>query len=395
MINNSAQNDATPNHRGPMMDTETEVKARAFPALYGRRKWLWFVVGWTALGLTQCIRYYVSFGAYLTWPATLVWGISEWYIWGALSPLIIWITNRVGVNPRRWLRCLALHLIGALFVSIVQILLYTVAFYLIRNGFELQMLTTVDNLVDMSAWTLPSRIHSSLLIYSLIAFFGYALNYYARYHAKARRLAQVQAELTHMRLEGLKMQLQPHFLLDTLNAIMELIPTKPEAADLMTARLSELLRNALEDEGIQEVNLQKELALLDRYLEIQQIRFGNRLRVHQDIAPETLDARVPNLFLQPLVENAIQLGMAGDSVEGTVRIRTEHNRESSRLVITIDSPHSTGSISHDGVGDRYLENIHQRLQQLYGDQYRLERQFDSGSGITVRLAIPFRTTPTP
>jgi LytS/YehU family sensor histidine kinase len=155
-----------------------------------------------------------------------------------------------------------------------------------------------------------------------------AFTYYRKYREGELRAVELQAQLAQAQLQALKMQLHPHFLFNTLNAIAALVrKNENKAATDMLAGLSDLLRLALENVGAQEVSLQRELEFLERYLEIEKIRFADRLQVKMHIAPETLEARVPNLILQPLVENAIRHGIAPRSASGLIEICAERYDE--------------------------------------------------------------------
>src|SRR5262249_5377631 len=147
------------------------------------------------------------------------------------------------------------------------------------------------------------------------------VEYYARYQEGRVRASRLETRLAQAQLNALKMQLHPHFLFNTLHSISSLVNEDPEAAEAMIARFSELLRLSLENTGAEEVPLSQEVEFIERYLEIEQIRFEDRLHIHFDIDPQTLDARVPNLILQPLVENAIRHGIAENS-GGRVEVRS-------------------------------------------------------------------------
>jgi LytS/YehU family sensor histidine kinase len=162
----------------------------------------------------------------------------------------------------------------------------------------------------------------------------------------------------------------------------------PEAADAMLARLSELLRLALDADGEQEVPLARELAMLSRYLEIEKIRFEDRLRVEIDVAPALLEARVPALSLQPLAENAIRHGISRLPEGGTLRVRGVREDGHLRLVIEDDGP-GLAPGAGDGIG---LANLRARLAELYGSQQRLELAGRSGGGTTVEVRIPWRSS---
>jgi LytS/YehU family sensor histidine kinase len=181
------------------------------------------------------------------------------------------------------------------------------------------------------------------------------------------------------------MQLDPHFLFNTLNGIMALIQENPQAAQRTVARLSEFLRLTLENSGVQEVPMQKELEFLDRYLQIEQLRFGDRLTVQQDVDPATLGGLVPSLILQPLVENAIKHGVAERRGPATILIQAA--RDDGRLVIHVrDNGGGIPSTPQEGIG---LTNTRQRLQRLYGDEHVFELSSLEGGGVDVLLSIPY------
>ena len=187
------------------------------------------------------------------------------------------------------------------------------------------------------------------------------------------------------------MQLHPHFLFNTLNSISALLHHDPELADRMIARLGDFLRLTLENSGAQEVTLQKELEFLKCYLEIERVRFQDRLTVSYDVAPETLDAMVPNLVWQPIVENAIRHAIAPRSGRGHIEMRAQRTGETLQLQVKDDGPglpsnqNSNGS-SSKGVG---LANTRERLRQLYGNNHRFELVNGSDRGLVVTLEIPF------
>jgi hypothetical protein len=201
--------------------------------------------------------------------------------------------------------------------------------------------------------------------------------------------SQLESQLAQAQLQVLKMQLDPHFLFNTLNGIMVLIQDNPEAARRTVARLSEFLRLTLENAGVQEVPMQKELEFLDRYVQIEQLRFGNRLTVQQDVQPGALGGLVPSLILQPLVENAIRHGVA--ERRGPAMIQIQAARDNGHLVIHVrDNGGGFPSVVHDtfkeGIG---LTNTRQRLHRLYGEQHVFELRSLEGGGVDVFLSIPY------
>ena len=180
------------------------------------------------------------------------------------------------------------------------------------------------------------------------------------------------------------MQLQPHFLFNTLHAISALMYRDPEGADRMIARLSDFLRLTLDSTGVQRVTLKREMEYLDKYLEIEQVRFGERLKVHHDIAPDTLDLLVPNLVLQPLVENSVRHGIAPRASGGRIDIDARREGETLFISVSDDGAGSSGAIQ-EGVG---LTNTRARLAQMYGGAARLDLTPANGSGFSSRLSIP-------
>jgi len=228
---------------------------------------------------------------------------------------------------------------------------------------------------------------NGIVTYGVIVGIYHAVTYYAQFREREVRASQLETQVAQAQLMALKMQLQPHFLFNTLNSISALVTDNPAAAERMIARLSELLRTTLENAGTQEVSLQQELAVLDTYLEIERARFPDRLRVQMDIDPAVLDARVPNLILQPLVENAIRHGIAPQPHTGEVAIHAA--RSNGHLMLRVQD-NGVGVQALDtlewGVG---LTNTEARLQQLYGAQHTFELRNDDG--FEVRLAFPYNT----
>jgi two-component system, LytTR family, sensor kinase len=187
----------------------------------------------------------------------------------------------------------------------------------------------------------------------------------------------------------LKMQLHPHFLFNTLNSISALLHQDPGLADRMIARLGDFLRLTLDNSGSQEVTLQRELEFLKCYLEIERVRFQDRLTVSYDVAPETLDAMVPNLVWQPIVENAIRHAIAPRAGSGRIEVRAQRIGSKLQLQVKDDGPglsSKQGSNGSKGVG---LANTRERLRQLYGDEQRFELGSGSDRGLVVTLEIPF------
>jgi sensor histidine kinase YesM len=227
-----------------------------------------------------------------------------------------------------------------------------------------------------------------MMTYWAIVGLSHALAYHREAQTRALKASQLETRLVEAQLQSLQRQLQPHFLFNTLNTISALMHRDVEAADAMIARLSDLLRISLQTVGVQEVSLKEELDFLSKYLEIEQTRFRDRLTVVFDVSPDTFDALVPNLILQPLVENAIKHGIGPRPAPGTITIRSR--RISGMLELTVQDNGvglSAARLSdfNRGVG---LSNTRSRLEHLYGSLHRFEFRQPSEGGLLVLIAIP-------
>ncbi len=211
------------------------------------------------------------------------------------------------------------------------------------------------------------------------------------YLFETRERARALDQLAEAQLHSLRLQLQPHFLFNTLNTITALITTEPRAAERMVAGLSELLRASLRLADEQEVPLARELDHLRLYVDIQQTRFGDRLAVAMDVDPAVRTALVPSLLLQPLVENAIRHGITPRAAGGRISVHASRDADELRLEVRDDG---VGAVTHDGVLAREgvgLTNTRERLRRLHGARHRFAYESRVGSGFAVRIAVPFRT----
>ena len=240
------------------------------------------------------------------------------------------------------------------------------------------------------------NLHVNLLVYGALVGAWHARNYYTKYREReleASRLAlvtsQLEAQLTRAQLQALKMQLHPHFLFNTHHAILALmLKHENETAIKMLTRFSDLLRLTLDNTGDQTVSLKQELEFLHCYLEIQKMRFQDRLRVHMDIDPQVLSAQVPNLILQPLVENAIQHGIASHSSAGLIEVTALRENDRLKLEVCDDGPGLPEDLAalKEGIG---LSNTRARLTELYGDAYHFDLSNRTATGLRVTIKIPF------
>ena len=340
-------------------------------------RWLLALLGWTGVAVFFASQTYLSYkysgGQARLW-LILKMNLIEWYAWGLLAPGIIWLAHRFPLERGRWARSLTIHLVAGVGVSLLKGMLNN----LLRRyilGF-------------LQSMSLIYVFHQNLVTYWIVVAATQSYLYYSRYREGEVRAAQLSAQLAQAQLQALRMQLHPHFLFNTLNAISTLVHKDPEIADRMIARLSDLLRLTLENMGVQEVRLAQELEFLERYLEIERMRFPDRLQIRMRIAPETLDARAPYLILQPLVENAIRHGIAPRSTPGTVEVRAEC--KDGRLVLEVRDDGPGIAPNRDpqrGVG---ISSTRARLERLYGSAHQLELHNATEGGLVVTLALPFQ-----
>ena len=341
-------------------------------------RWLLAFAGWTFVAFffaSQTYLTYKSSGGSAPLGLILKVALADWYLWALLAPLIVWLARRVPLERDHWVRGAAVHLAGSVGCAL--------GVWWLTN-FDRHLLLGLPNRVR-----LVYVFHQNLIIYWLLVAATMGYRYYWRYREGELRTAQLSAQLAQAQLQALRMQLHPHFLFNTLNAISTLVHKDPETADRMIARLSDLLRLTLENVGVQEVRLAQELEFLERYLDIERTRFADRLDIRMQIDPETLDARAPYLILQPLVENAIRHGIAPRATPGHIEVTAR--RRDGMLVLSVqdDGPGIAATESlKNGVG---ISSTKARLERLYGTAHRFELNNVAAGGLVVTLELPFHT----
>ncbi|HEX8129102.1 MAG TPA: histidine kinase [Pyrinomonadaceae bacterium] len=350
---------------------------------------------WTAIGFFFTFQVYFAMirsDRPVSLSETVAVQFSYAYIWALVTPLAFWLAGRYRLEQERWRRNLLLHILFSTACAIlVGCMLY--AF----NSVYWDKPKGTTSALWLICRTVILNASENYGIYGLILLARHALDYYRRYTAGERRAAQLQTQLAEAQLQALKMQLHPHFLFNTLHSISALVYKDVEAADKMIARLGDFLRLTLENSGTQEVSLQQELEFLKCYLEIERIRFQDRLTTTLDIDAQALDVQVPNLILQPIVENAIRHGIAPRSAPGRIDILAERKNGTLRIRIKDNGPGLTLNRSFDGsfkegVG---LANTRARLAQLYGAAHRFELANDPRGGLIVTMEIPSATPAAP
>jgi len=233
------------------------------------------------------------------------------------------------------------------------------------------------------------------IVYGLTVAMTYGIDFYARYRQRELTASQLEASLANARLEALKQQIQPHFLFNTLNMISSTMHDDVERADRMITRLSDLLRLTVTHHQAQEVRLSTELDLLDAYREIMKARFEDRMSIELEVAEDCMDALVPPLLLQPLVENAIKYGISDNEGKGEIEVHIWRDEERLRCTVADDGPGTEDSLEvllERGVG---LSTTRERLESLYESASEFNVRSSSGGGFEVVLSLPYRATETP
>ncbi len=310
--------------------------------------------------------------------------------WTFLTPLIVWTSSTYTLERSTWKRSLWVHLlVCALSFAIVGAFAYLSppAPALIRQ--DPTELSRLNRETRTTAFVILRRITYQLPIFWGLVGVAHAIRFYERTQARQRRETELEARLAQARLQALRMQLNPHFLFNTLNSIASLVHEQPQAEEMIEA-LSSLLRLTLNASDRQEVTLREELHFLDHYLLIEQIRFGDRLRVEKQIDAAALDTRVPILILQPLVENAVKHGIESQIAPGLVRITAE--RAGELLLLRVEDNGRGPAVSakgalKEGVG---LSNTRSRLNELYGDRASLRLAPGGTGGFLAEIQLPCR-----
>lgn len=343
---------------------------------------------WTLLTVLSTIETYVSqlvMEHPIAWTLALRRAAEEWYTWAVLALGVIWFARRSPLRAGHGIRWFLIHTGAAAVTAVIYVAIYS------------WLLNGQHSVIDGSLFTFWSVFKKVIIHYALINMTMYWLvvlahhgwHYYDRYREHQLEEEELQKQLVQARLDALRMQLNPHFLFNTLHTISALIHENPEAADRIVARLSDLLRISLDQSDIQEVPLRDELKFLDRYLEIEQTRFTDRLTVERNVEPGVEDALVPCLILQPLVENAVRHGIEPREDCGRIVIRAARRNGMLELSVTDNGsgvPEDNPNQRREGIG---LSNTRSRLQHLYGDRQRLELANVNGGGFSARILFPF------
>jgi two-component system, LytTR family, sensor kinase len=357
---------------------------QAEPETETRHRWLriWvgsvivsvFLIGWTAVDEALWTR---GMGQAVHWGHLFALRTVEELTCAVCFPVCFWLVDRFPVDHPPWWRNAALLLVAAYVVGVLKYVIFLPVFALVWTHPP----TVVGILTDASEAT-----------FVLVGAIGvaHAVKFYGQAQERERTALQLRQRLSQAQLEALKSQLQPHFLFNALNGVATLMHWDVAAADEMLTQLADLLRETLRHPGTHEITLAEELALLDRYLGVVRVRFHDRLTVHCDIDPEASDALVPHFLLQPLVENALEHGIAQRPGPGCVEIRARREGDRLRITVVDDGPGlatDRGNGNGNGVG---LANARARLTELYGAEQELTLEPVSlAGGARATVTLPY------
>jgi len=354
-------------------------------------KWVkWGIISlcWTALAVIFAGQNYAN---QAWWTDTIYWkgplvGELVWaHSWNILTPLILQLLNRFPLQRGKLSRSIVVHAFAVPFFFIASSAITVIAYRLILGPYP-----GSKSLFDSFRTVVIRGFATGLLIYWLIIGISQVINYYRGYRDRELLAASLETRLVEAQLDSLRMQIHPHFLFNTLNSISVLMRRDVDAADRMLLHLSNLLRVTLARNVAHEIKLRQELEILERYLEIEQIRFQDRLTVRMRVDPAALDALTPQLFFQPLVENAIRHGVAERESGGVIEIRAERRDGMMRLEVRDNGPGLNVSRENliEGVG---LSNTRSRLGYLYGSEGRFDVGNAEEGGLIVVAEFPFHT----
>ncbi len=353
-----------------------------------RIRWGLILAVWTAYGLFSSAQQHLSYSLSRSnpppWWVSFLLQMPFAYAWALATPGILWLGRRFPFERGRWPKSVVVHLVVSLaFVFLLDLL------YAYHAGNVL--LRPARPVFAMALQLFVVWIFGDGLLYWMVLSVGTVVDQQRRFRERQLAASQLETQLAQADLQALKMQLHPHFLFNALHTIGSLVRTDDrQTAVRVVAGLGDLLRRLLDGASRQEVPLREELEFVRNYLDIEQVRFRDRLKVTIDAEPEVLDAKVPHLILQPLVENAIRHGIAPYLWAGHLLVAARRFEDRVQLLVRDDGPgagNGDGDTTRPGIG---LTNTRARLTRLYGGDFELEVSNAPDGGLEARIAIPFR-----
>ena len=358
------------------------------------RRWLKFVTlaaVWAFLGLVLGVELYFNARVGMKGQPLDFWEVAlpqliRATMWALTAPLILLAREKMPLSQGHWVGGVSFHFLFSFLVMAVFFLGRMAGYYFL---FDKPSASATEGFWQ---WSLDNFYGHNLIdmaFYWAVRAYGFSNEIYHKYRDEELRSSQLETRLVETELKALRQQLHPHFLFNTMNTISVLVREgKNDEAVTLVARLSTLLRMALDNTGVQEVTLRQEMDFLERYLEIQQARFSDRLKVSFAISPEAMAARIPNLLLQPLVENAILHGIAPRPGPGHVDLLGRVEGGNLHLEVRDDGLGFDGTQrAKEGIG---LANTRERLTKIYGARGQLLLRSEPGRGVSVQIVLPYR-----
>ena len=342
---------------------------------------IWVI--WTIVALffsTQVFMMYYSENQPIPYAKAFFVQAAACYLWALVTPLVLWLARRYRIDRNNWHKKVIFHVALSVALSSVLIVIHFVIYMVIVGR--------TNRITPYWAFDyLYPNLDRWLLVYWFIFLMSHASNYYHSYREGELKASRLKTQLAQSQLEALKMQVHPHFLFNTLHSISALLSKDTEAARKMITRLGDFLRLTLESGGANEVTLRQELEFLNGYLEIERIRFQDRLTTKIEVDPAVLNVHVPNLILQPIVENALRHAIARTN-SGTVEISAIPRNGAVRIEVRDNGPGLEPLLATRGSKGVGLANTKARLIGLYGSAAKFELRNRPSGGLTVMLEVP-------
>lgn len=383
-------------------EDDTQPKNTAVPTwlVWAVSSGVWSLI--TLAGTLSIFKLYRATDSPMRFTTTLCWESCQVLTYIPLTPFAFAFASRFPIRRHNWKKLSLLYLAFGVLFSVAHLALRGITPYAYwdspRREFASAIWDTHAHVFRIPWPILQKQFLSGVVddvtgVFLPIALVAHAVSYYQRFRERERRASQLEGQLAKAHLQALKSQLQPHFLFNTMHSISALMLIDVKAADRMMTRLGDLLRMSLESAGKQITTLKGELEFLNCYLEIEKVRFGERLDVTMNIAPEALDAAVPHLLLQPLVDNSVKHGISKIPAGGKIRIGVTVNNGELHMEIRDNGPGvgpEVGRVEGLGPTGLGLRITRERLESLYGKHQSVQLASVAGGGTITRICIPFR-----
>ncbi|HZR57920.1 MAG TPA: histidine kinase [Terriglobales bacterium] len=354
------------------------------------QQWFWVALIWSTIGLfdaTQTVFGMRAEGMHHAWVRLFITLLLSWLPWALATPLVLRLGRRSSLGQLKPVSNWLTHAAALIIVAVVTAA-WTAWLEKLLNPWAKS--PAPGPFMPLWFGKIYNGLLASLILYISILAIGYVLDSRARLAFQRTETARLNEQLSKAQLNALRRQIEPHFLFNTLNAVAALIrEQRNDAAVTMIAGLSDFFRRTLEGSDAQQVPLGEEMEFLQKYLDIQKVRFAERLQVTVDVPPELLLAQVPSLIMQPIVENAVKHGIAKRAQGGVIRISVLRSNGMLKLKVYNGGPALPANLEeiNTGIG---ISNIRTRLQGLYGNVFELSMRNQDPGGVEMSVSVPFR-----